>query len=404
MATNGTTKILRRVAGLAFLLGVGGLIVVAGMPKPVPVDVELVESGPMEITVDEDGRTQVIDRHVVSAPLSGNLARIELDPGDTVEADQILARILPMSAPLMDERTRATAEARVSAALASQRQARSSINGLRTASEYAQTNLSRHEDLLRSGGASQATLDRVRLEAQSARDELQTANFGVRVADYEVRMARAALGRIESGDEGDALEVPSPISGRVLRVMQESEGVVQAGQPLLQVGDPSHLEVLIDVLTADAVRVHPGAPVRLERWGGDGTLRGRVRRVDPSAFTKVSALGVEEQRVNVVIDIESPREEWEALGDGFRVEARIQVWSEDSTLRVPASAIFRHRFEDATDWAAYVVEGELAVLRRIEIGRQNGLQAQIVSGVEEGEQIIVHPNDEVQDGVEIRVR
>ena len=404
MSANQRSKIVRRLFGALFVLFVLGLVVVAAMPKPVPVDVETVAVGAMEITIDEDGRTEVIDRHTLSAPLSGNLARVELDPGEQVREEKTLARILPMSAPLLDERTRAQAEARVAGALASQRQARASINRLQAAAEYAQTNLARHESLLSSGGASQATLDRVRLEERSSRDELESARFGVRVADYEVRMARAALGRISAGEEGEALEVPSPINGQVLRVLQESEGVVQAGQPLLQIGDPSHLEVIVDVLTADAVRIQPGAPVRLERWGGESALAGRVRRVDPSAFTKVSALGVEEQRVNVVIDIESPREEWESLGDGFRVEARIQIWHDDETLRVPASAIFRHRFDEGTAWATFVLVGELAELRRVEIGRQNGLEAEVIEGVREGESVIVHPNDDVEDGVSVRVR
>lgn len=211
-------------------------------------------------------------------------------------------------------------------------------------------------------------------------------------------MAQAALGYGESG--GEQMEVPAPIEGRVLRVLQESEGVVAPGSPLVEVGDPAALEIVVDVLTADAVRIQPGAPVRIERWGGDEDLEGRVRRVEPSAFTKVSALGVEEQRVNVVIAIESPREEWEALGDGYRVEARIRVWRDEDVLQVPTSALFR------TDdgWAVFVVSDGVAKRKAVEVDRQTGVATAITSGLEAGEEVILHPSDQITDGVSVEPR
>lgn len=212
-------------------------------------------------------------------------------------------------------------------------------------------------------------------------------------------MARAALGGVDSEAE-EGMEVPSPVGGRVLRLVQQSEGVIQAGTPLVEIGDPSGLEIAVDVLTADAVHIQPGAFVTLERWGGDKALEGHVQRVEPSAFTKVSALGVEEQRVNVVIDIDSERDQWEALGDGYRIEARIRIWREDEALSIPSSALFRH--EDG--WAVYRVRGESVALTEVDVGRRNGLRAQILEGVSEGDRVVVHPSDQVVDGVSVRIR
>ena len=396
---NKTSRIVRRVIGGLFALGVVALIVLASLPKPVPVDTAEVASGPLEVTVDEDGHTRVQDRFLVDAPIGGRVGRPELRPGDPIVEGQVLARIAPLPPQLLDQRSRAQAEARVASARAAQRQARASVARAQAASEQAERDRDRQTRLSKSGGVAAATAERATFEARARTEELTSARFGVRVADYEVRMAQAALGRHgESGDE--QMEVPAPIDGRVLRVLQESEGVVMAGTPLAEVGDPAALEIVVDVLTADAVRIKTGAPVRIERWGGDATLDGRVRRVEPSAFTKTSALGVEEQRVNVVIAIESPREEWEALGDGYRVEARIRVWRDEDVLQVPTSALFR------TDdgWAVFVVEGDVAKRRSVEVGRQTGVDAAIESGLEAGDRVIVHPSDQIVDGIGVEVR
>ena len=360
MARGKARKIVSRVVGAAFLLGVIALIVVASLPKPVPVDAAEVERGVLEVTIDEAGRTRVKDRYTISAPLAGTLARIELRPGDTVEEGAVIGRVEPLAPQLLDDRSRAQAQARVAGALAAQRQARAAVSRAQAALELAEQNEARQSALAQRGGASAQSLDQARFETRARREELTSARFGVRVADYEVRMARAALGSVESGEATESMEITSPVAGRVLRVVQESEGVVQPGTPLVEVGDPAALEVVVDVLTADAVKVEPGAPVSLERWGGEGALEGRVRRVEPSAFTKVSALGVEEQRVNVVIDIDSPRERWTQLGDGYRVEARMQIWREEDALKIPASALFRsgRNGEGAAEPDAEEAEGE----------------------------------------------
>lgn len=399
-------KIISRTITVLFLGGIAALLVIAAIPKPIPVDVAEVARGTLEVTIDEDGVTRVKDRYVVSLPLTGSLGRLELRAGDSVSEGGVLARVEPMAPQLLDERSRTQAEARVAASQAAQRQSRAAVARAEAALSLAQQMEQRQTQLAERGGAPQATLDQARFEARARQEELTSARFGVRVADYEVRMAQAAVGRFEGArgkpddEPQDQLEVPSPIGGRVLRVLHQQEGVAQAGTPLLELGDPAALEVVVDVLTADAVQIEPGAHVELVRWGGAETLTGRVQRVEPSAFTKISALGVEEQRVNVVIELTSPREQWVALGDGFRVEAHIRVWREDDVMRIPSSALFRHE----EGWAVYVVEGEQARLRVVEVGRRNGFEAQITEGLEPGAMVVVHPSEQVQDGVSVRVR
>jgi HlyD family secretion protein len=406
MAGNGDLKKrlwtwAKRALGIVTVLGIGAMIVLAMMPKPVPVDLVTAETGPLRVTVDEDGRTRVKDRYVLSAPLTGNVARIELDPGDAVEEGTVLARIVPLEPPLMDARSRAQAEAQVAAAQAAARQARATMDRISTGAEFARREAERQARLHSQGTVSDVARDRAELERRTAEEEVSSASFAVRVADYEVRVAQAAVRRHGTRPgEDEQLEVGSPVAGTVLRVIQESEGVVQAGTPLIEVGDAAALEVVVDVLTSDAVHVRPGARVVLERWGGEGALSGHVRIVEPSAFTRISALGVEEQRVNVVIDIDDPYEEWRALGDGYRVEARIIVAEEADVLRVPASAVFRQ----ADGWAVYAVRDGRAALVPIEIGLRNGLEAQIASGLDAGARVILHPSDQVKDGVAVEAR
>ncbi|MFW6050646.1 MAG: efflux RND transporter periplasmic adaptor subunit [Myxococcota bacterium] len=399
-------RVLRKWAGRGLLallaLALVGGIVAAWMPKPVPVDVVRAERGPMRVAVEEDGRTRVKNRHVISAPLSGNLGRIEHKPGDRVEADDVLARIVPLAAPLLDERSRAQTEARLAAAEASRRQAEATIERAAAALEYAEREAARQRRLVEQGSAPPQALERAELELRSRREELTSARFGAKVARSEARMARAALGRIRGDGPGEdeQMEVTSPVTGAVLRVQQESEGVVQTGTPLLEVGDPSALEVVVDVLTSDAVHVEPGARTIIDRWGGDRSLDAHVRRVEPSAFTRVSALGVEEQRVNVIIDLDEPHDVWAALGDGYRVEASIVVWEADEVLRVPASAVFRR----GNGWALFAERNGTAELRRVRIGQRNGEAAQILEGLEPGERVVLHPSDQVDDGVAVQVR
>jgi len=393
---------VKRVLGGLFVAAVVAMLVVAWMPKPVPVDAGDVTRGTLCVTVDEDGRTRVKDRYVVSAPLTGNLARIELDPGDDVEQGDVLARLVPAEAPLLDERTRAQTEAQVAASNARQRQARATIQRVQAALEYAEREAERQRRLAREGSVAPTVAERAELEVRTLREELASARFAARVADHERQMAEAALGRMgrNVAEPTQQLEVPAPVTGKVLRIMREHEGVVQAGTPLLEVGNPQALEIVVDGLTSDAVEIEPGADVSVERWGGERPLEGHVRRIEPSAFTRVSALGVEEQRVNSVIDLETPHEEWQQLGDGYRVEARILVWEEQDVLQVPASALFRH--DDG--WATYRIAEGVARLSVVEVGRSNGLDTQVLDGLSEGDRVIVHPSDRIEDGIEVTIR
>jgi len=386
---------------LLVVLLVIGLIVVAWIPNPVEVEVATVTRGPLIVTVNEDGRTRVKDRYVVSSPITGNLARPELEAGDTIEEGQVLARLVPLPPPLLDSRTRAEAKARVDAAQAALRQAQAAVNRARYERDFAKQESERALAVVQQGGLARSDADRAVSSYQSAEEQLRSANFGARVAEHQLKLAQTALLQLSGkAEDAEQLEIAAPVGGQVLKVFQESEGVVQAGTPIVEVGDPAALEIVVDVLSQDATRIPDGAPVTIERWGGKAPLRAHVRVVEPSAFTKLSALGVEEQRVNVVIDLDEERDRWSTLGDGYRVEARISVWEGEDVLRLPASAVFRA--EEA--WATFVVEDGAAVLRPVEIGETNGLETEVLSGLQEGDMVIAYPSDSVRDGVSVRSR
>ena len=393
---------IKRGLALAFIVGVVAMVVVAWMPKPLLVETAQVARGELVVTVSEAGRSRVKDRYVVSAPLTGNVARIELHPGDDVDEGGVLARIVPVAAPLMDARSREQAEARVAAAAAGRKQVRAQIVRATTTLEFAEQEVERVRPLTEQGIESSTALERAVLDMRTRAAELTSARFAERVAGHELRMAKSALGRMDRpGDDlaGEQLEVPSPIAGRVLAVMERNEGVVPAGTPLVELGEPSALEVVVDVLTRDAVQIEHGAPALIERWGGQ-PLHANVRLVEPSAFTRLSSLGVEEQRVNAILDIAEPYAQWKALGDGYRVEAKITIWQANDVLKVPSSALFRH--DDG--WAVFVIRDELAVLAPVEIGRRNGLEAQIEAGLEVEDRVVLHPSDRVVDGVSVTWR
>ncbi len=393
-----TWRTVRTWARRIFLLAIGGgviaLIVLAMRPQPMQVDVATVERGLLRVTIDEDGQTRVKDRYVVSAPLGGNVARIELHPGDLVHVGDVIARIVPLAPPLLDARTRAEAEAHVAAAMAQQRQALASVERARASSDFAQHEADRTAGLGAHGSATGQEVERAQMEARTQREEVTSLEFGVRVADYEVQVARATLGRLSGGAADDEqLEVTAPVDGRVLRVIQQSAGPVAAGADLIEIGDPAALEIVVDVLTSDAVRIPGDAHVSIDRWGGD-PLAGHVRLVEPAAFTRVSSLGVEEQRVNVIVDLDDPHAHWSALGDGYRVEAHIVVVEVADALHVPASAVFRQ----GEGWAVYETRGGHAHLAPIEAGERNGVSVEVRSGLEPGATVIVHPSEHVADG------
>lgn len=384
-------------------------------PRPLAVDVAAVTRGPLVVTVDEEGETRVRKRYVVAAPTSGRLLRIDLDEGDAVAAGAAVARIEP--APL-GPRDLAAAQARLEAAQAGERAAAARLGRAQAALAQAHRDAGRAEQLHRAGTLSDDAREKARLAETSAAREHEEAGHAVDAAVHEVEAARALLIAARAGAAGPAegqggdggaaagtpcagsapcVEAIAPVTGRVLRVLEESERIVLAGTPLVELGDPGEIEIVADLLSRDAVRVRPGARVLVDDWGGPEALEARVRRVEPSGFTKVSALGVEEQRVNVVADLlaHEPR-----LGDGYRVEVRIVVWEAADVVQVPASALFRA----GAEWAVFVVEGGRARERIVRVGEQGAFEAEVREGLAEGERVVLHPSDRLRDGARVSPR
>jgi HlyD family secretion protein len=376
------------------------LIVIGLWPKPIPVETATVVRGPLVVTVNEEGRTQVRNRYIVTAPVAGQLKRVEHKAGAEVRAGEtVLAVLETAGASILDARSLAQAQATVSAAESALGMAQAQADRSRSNDELAQADYARAKDLLATGALSKAEFDSWNARALSTAQERRAAGFALQVAGFELEQAKALLLRGTDGDKGQAgLPLLSPVDGRVLRVMQESARVVPAGFPILEVGDPTDLEVLVEVLSRDGVRIKPGARAWLDQWGGDEPLEARVRWVEPSAFTKFSALGVEEQRVNVIADLTTPLEERPTLGDGFRVEARIVTREDPSVLKVPSGALFQR---DGV-WHAYVVRDGRA--RETEVGVQPGgaRETAIPSGLAEGDIVVNFPGDQVRDGVRVR--
>lgn len=388
---------------LVLALGVVGAVVLAALPKPIPVQTASAVRGPMVVSVNADGRTRVQNRYVISAPLAGRLARITLRAGDAVDEGTVLARLLPLPSPLMDTQSRAQAQAQLSAARAAQQQAAAAEAQSRTELKFAEGELKSAQALLESGSTTRKSVELAELNVTTRQQRKASAKFGVRVAKHEVQLAAAALARTTAGkaaESADQVALEAPIAGVVLEVKRESEGVVQAGMPLVEIGDPRALEVVVDVLTHDAVRIKPGDRASITGWGGDVPLQARVRLVEPRAFTHMSSLGVEEQRVNVVLDLVSPPTQRESLGDAYRVETSITIWQADDVLLAPTSALFRRD----NKWVLFVLEGETARLRAVELGQRTGSAAQVLSGLEAGEILILHPGERVVDGARVAVR
>ncbi|MET0285878.1 MAG: HlyD family efflux transporter periplasmic adaptor subunit [Polyangiales bacterium] len=389
-------RIVGRIITWTVVLGVLVLIGLGFVPKPVPVTIGKVEKRALEVTVDEPGKTRIRNKYVISAPVSGTLARINLRAGDVVEVGALVAELSPVAPQLLDERTRAEANARVAVAQANLARTRSGIERANSAVSFARDQATRTRTLHAQSGASKQALEQAEYQEKSSSDELASSQLGEKVAANELEAAKAALASM-SGKGGTKLQLVAPVRGEVLRVYQESEGVVQLGAPLIEIGDPRALELVVDVLSTDAVRIEPGAPAHIERWGAEKPLNARVRTKQPSAYTTRSALGVEEQRVPVVIDIVDDPKQWSALGDNYRVEARIQVVSLPSAIVAPASALFR----DEGAWRAFVKNGEHAKKVKIDTGARTPDWVEVRAGLSDGDQVVLFPSDQVVDGVEI---
>jgi len=392
----------RRHAGwIAAVVIIIAVIVFGFLPRPVLVDTAVVTRGKLSVTVEEEGRTRVKDRYVVSAPVAGYIRRIELEVGDSVNKDQDIAYLDPVPSTVLDPRTRAEAEARVAAARAALKVAREQVKATAADLSYAEAELFRLQRLYESNNVSRDALQAAQSRHRKALAAHQSAQFSVDVAGYELKAAQAALQYSAAKNDGtpENVAIESPVKGDVLKILHKSEGVVDRGQPLLELGNPLSLEVEVDVLSRDAVQMQAGTRVILKRWGGD-PLNGVVRLVEPVGFTKISALGVEEQRVLVIVDITSPPQSWNRLGDGYRVEAEFILWQGENVLRVPVSALFRVQEE----WATFVVADGHARLRSVRIGRRGSLDAEVLAGLEENDVVITHPGDTVADGVRVRSR
>ncbi len=392
----------RRLPLMLFVLAILAGLFYGFKSHPLPVDLTTVSRGPLQLTVDEHGKSRIKQRYVVTAPLAGRLQRIELKPGADLEslrkAGRPLAVLDPVQPALLDARARAEAKAKESAAKARLDEGTERLDKARKQESHARAEYDRVRRAGMNGGSSRQDVEDAELKLRSFEHDLSAAKFAVQVAEFELEQARAVLKPWASPGEVEPIVIGSPIrKGKVLRVLQESETIVPAGAQILEVGDPENIEAEIDVLTVDAVKVRDGAKAFLEHWGGDRPLEGRVRLTEPSGFTKVSALGVEEQRVNVIVDFSVPPEWRGQLRDAYRVEARIVIWESDNVLKVPAGALFRQEKE----WAVYVLAEGKAVLRTVQIGHNNGLEAEVLGGLREGDRVILHPGDKIKDGVAI---
>ena len=399
----------RHVLTIAAVLLVAGALAAAFWPKPTMVDMGAVTRGTMRLTIDEEGRTRVRNAYVVSTPVAGQLQRVRVQPGDPVERGKtIVAHMRPSNPAALDVRTREQAFAAVNAAEAALRVARADLNAALAHRDLAQTELARTEQLVERGISTDAALDRARQTARVAEANVDTAKAAISMRVAEIANAQAQLIGFDDprlaaaiGTASKDIPLHAPADGRILRVMQQSETSLPAGAPIMEIGNvESDLEVVVDLLSTDAVQVSIDDPVIIADWGGSGELTGNVIRVDPFGVTQFSALGVEEQRVNAVIAFASPPEDYAGLGHGFRVETRIIVWQSEDTLIVPASALFRSR----DSWAVFVVENDIATLRTVEIGPNNGIEAQVISGLAEGDRVVLYPSSGLSEGMSVAER
>ncbi|MEM8589987.1 MAG: HlyD family efflux transporter periplasmic adaptor subunit [Pseudomonadota bacterium] len=395
-------RLVRWILRLGLLAVVVAGFVYALWPRPVPVDIAEVTRGTFEVSITDDGEARVREVYVVSAPVTGQVMRFDGEVGDHVTAgESALTEILPTNPVFLDVRSRAESEALVAAAEAATSLAEAEVDRAQAAVNYAQAQYDRAEPLADRGTISPAELDRARLELSTEQAVLETARAALRVRSFELETARAALigpeQDLDGQAEGCCITVRAPVSGEILRILQESEVVVPVGTPLVEIGDANDLEIVVDLLSSDAVRVSPGDPVVIEGWGGDMDLNGTVRRVAPFARTEVSSLGIEEQRVDVMIDITDPPAAWSRLGHGYQADIRIVLRRDSDVLQVPLGSLFR----EGGDWALFRIVDGVATLTPVEVGAINAVAAEIHGGLEQGETLVLYPSDRIADGVSV---
>jgi HlyD family secretion protein len=388
---------LRRLSIGSIILLVLGALAWALWPRPVAVETALVSRTDVTITVEEEGKSRIREVFTVSAPISGEVLRVDLHAGEEVVKDKtVVVSIRPPTPELLDARTRRVAEAAADAARAAVDLGAAEVRQSEAQLAFARGEIDRAERLVKQGTISESAFEKAKLAVDTAEAALASAQASFMVRQRELERAEAAISDSARPEDVCCTEVKAPVSGRVLRVLTESEKVVQAGTPLLEIGDPTDLEIVADVLSRDAVQIKPGAEAVIDSWGGP-PLPATVDRVDPSAVTKVSALGIEEQRVPVVLQIAGTPEQRARLGDGFRVVVRITVWKGSNLLTIPIGALFR----EGADWAVYTVQNGRATLRRVTLGARNGIVAEVSSGLSEGEAVVLHPSDQLSDGIRV---
>jgi HlyD family secretion protein len=395
---------LKRIVTGLLVVAAGALLVLFAWPQPVAVDMAEIVRGSMTVEVEDQGRTRVRHVYTVSAPIAGKVLRTPRYVGDEVAADEtIVAAMQPMAPAFLDARTREELQAALVAAEAGIELAEHEIHRITAAHDFAQSELRRAEELARKGVISSKTLDKARFDAETGNAALSSAKAQLDMRRSERASVMARLGdpspAAASDDSDWRVELRAPVNGRVLRIVQESESVVQAGTPLIEIGDPADIEVVTDLLSTDAVQIEPGASVRIDGWGG-ATVRGKVARIDPAGFTKISTLGIEEQRVRTVIDLVDPPETWSRLGHDFHVVVHVTAWSAEEAIAVPVAALFRK----GDNWAVYAVRDGRARITPVEIGRRNNRVAEVRNGLEAGDRVVLHPSDRVEEGTAVAER
>ena len=385
---------------IAALLGIA--LIWAILPDRIPVNEAVISTGSFEQEITQEGKTRAKDKYVVATPVAGRLLRVTLKAGDRVTAGDLIATLLPGAAPLLNVRTERELQEKLGAAEATLQRAKSAVGRTKAAFDSALIDFKRTKQLTDSGVEPHVNLERADLLLKTRKEEYESAKQEVHAAEHDLEAIRTSLHQFGPGSKRDKteIEIRSPVSGKILNVTQESETTLPAGAPIVDIGNTTSLELVVDVLSTDAVEIQAGQPVRIEHWGGERPLIGKVRLREPSAFTKVSSLGVEEQRVNILIDITSPFEEWRSLGDGYRVEASILVYKADRVLKVPVGALFR----DQDQWAVLLDLNGRSRKRAIEISRRNEREAIVLKGLTEGDRAILYPGDFIQEGSRIKAK
>lgn len=390
----------RWALAIVALLATAVILWLAFRPPPVTVETARVSAGPLEVTITEEGRTHIKERYVVSSPVTGYMPRLQWHVGDSLREGETILNLQPNRSAALDPRSRASASADLERAKAAVQAAHTNAEAARARVDYTEKEYQRLKELFEAGTISRQMLDTAQYERRDAEAHLRSAEFAIEVAQHEMDAARTRLdyaGDVQRESLQDNIAIRAPVGGVVLDVLRESEGSIQAGEPILSIGDPLTMEVVVDVQSTDAVKLESGMPVRIVRWGGTEALQGRVRLVEPVGFTKISALGVEEQRVRTRIELISPPGDWRQLGDGYRVEAEFILWEAEKTLRVPTAALFRQ--EDR--WMTFVVRDERAYSLPVTLGQRGERWAQVVSGLSAGETVILYPDPSLVDSARV---